>query len=81
MKGDYLSNTKLLIDLGANGIHIVSSIDAGHKAHRFLADLGIHEGERIRVVKNDSGPVVVEVKGTRVAIGRGLANKIKVNEE
>ncbi len=60
-------------------IIIISSIRAGQKAHRFLAELGIHSGEKVKVVKNDSGPVILEVKGTRVAIGRGLAGKIEVN--
>ena len=67
-----------LTELKANNIVIVKEIVAGHKAHRFLADLGIHEGEKIRIVKNDVGPIIVEVKGTRVAIGRGLAGKIQV---
>lgn len=67
-----------LEELTSNNIVIVKKIVAGYKAHRFLADLGIHEGERIRIVKNDVGPVIVEVKGTRVAIGRGLASKIDV---
>jgi ferrous iron transport protein A len=68
-----------LVDVGENGIVVVSSINAGYKAQRFLADLGIHEEEKIRVVKNDTGPIIVEVKGTRVAIGRGLAKKIEVS--
>ncbi|MFW9852717.1 MAG: ferrous iron transport protein A [Candidatus Thorarchaeota archaeon] len=67
-----------LTELKTNNIVIVKKIVAGHKAHRFLADLGIHEGEKIRIVKNDVGPIIVEVKGTRVAIGRGLAGKIQV---
>ncbi len=77
-RGKSVNDTRILIDLEANCIYTVSKINAGHKAHRFLADLGIHEGEKIRVVKNDSGPVIVEVKGTRVAIGRGLASKIEL---
>jgi Fe2+ transport system protein FeoA len=67
-----------LIELKSNNIVVVKKIVAGHKAHRFLADLGIHEGEKIRIIKNDVGPIIVEVKGTRVAIGRGLAGKIEV---
>jgi len=62
----------------ANGVLTISEINAGNKAHRFLADLGIHAGEKIKVIKNDSGPIIIEVKGTRVAIGRGLASKIEV---
>ncbi len=65
--------------MNENGIHTIVNIRAGSKAHRFLADLGIHAGEKIKVIKNDSGPVIIEVKGTRVAIGRGLAAKIEVN--
>ena len=67
-----------LIESPINKIVTVKKIIAGYKAHRFLADLGIHEGEKIRIVKNDVGPIIVEVKGTRVAIGRGLASKIDV---
>jgi len=75
-----LIERRYLVDLHVNGIIVISHIHAGSKAHRFLADIGIHEGEKVRVVKNDSGPVIVEVKGTRVAIGRGLAGKIEINQ-
>ena len=74
-----MSQNIYLVNVGVNGIVVVNSINAGYKAQRFLADLGIHEGEKIRVVKNDIGPIIVEVKGTRVAVGRGLAKKIKVS--
>lgn len=57
----------------------VTKINAGFKAHHFLADLGIHEGEEIQIVKNDVGPIIVKVKGTRVALGRGLAEKIEIS--
>ncbi|MHA1829521.1 MAG: FeoA family protein [Candidatus Heimdallarchaeaceae archaeon] len=61
-----------------NKVVEIKRIKAGHKAHTFLADLGIHEGEKIRVIKNDVGPVVVEVKRTKIALGRGLASKIEI---
>jgi len=74
-----LSRNDSLIDKPENTVATVKAINAGFKAIRFLADLGIHEGEKIRIVKTDIGPVIVEVKGTRVAIGRGLARKIEVS--
>ena len=74
-----MSQEVSLVKVIEKRIVTVLYIKAGHRAHRFLADLGIHEGEKIRVVKNDTGPVIVEVKGTRVAIGRGLAEKIEVS--
>ena len=74
-----MSQNDSLINMSENAVMTVKAIKAGFKAIRFLADLGIHEGEKIRIVKNDIGPVIVEVKGTRVAIGRGLAGKIKLS--
>ena len=68
-----MSDKKYLIDMHENGVLTIIHIYAGSKAHRFLADMGIHDGEKIKVIKNDSGPVIIEVKGTRVALGRGLA--------
>ena len=53
---------------------------AGIRARQFLADLGIIEGENVRVIKNNFGPLIVEVKGTRIALGRGLATKIEVSD-
>ncbi len=44
-----------------------------------LAELGFILGEKITVIKNSGfGPVVLEVKGTRVALGRGQAQKIYI---
>ena len=79
MWGNSLFGEKFLINMKENGILTIVHIHSGSKAHRFLADLGIHAGEKIKVIKNDSGPVIIEVKGTRVAIGRGLAAKIEVS--
>ena len=74
----FMNQLLRLIDIHENKIVLVKEITAGHRAQRFLADLGIHEGEKIRVTKNDVGPIIVEIKGTRVAVGRGLASKINV---
>ena len=77
--GCFMSQKLSLVDINENMIVVVETINSGFRAQRFLADLGIHEGEKIRVVKNDTGPIIVEVKGTRVAVGRGLAKKIEVS--
>ncbi len=53
----------------------------GRKASMRLNELGFVPGERIRVIKSISnGPIEVEVKGTKVAIGNGLARKVLVEE-
>jgi Fe2+ transport system protein FeoA len=45
-----------------------------------IADLGLNIGLTVRVVKNDfHGPLILAVKhDTRLAIGRGLAHRIRV---
>ncbi len=54
----------------------VKTVAAGRTAYQFLAELGVHPGVKVRVVKNDVGPLIIEIKGTRVAIGRRLGHKI-----
>jgi ferrous iron transport protein A len=56
-------------------------IDGGHGVRSHLNTLGIHIGDWLTVVERAPfrGPVLVEVNGTRVAIGRGIASKVKVD--
>lgn len=45
---------------------------------RFLNRLGFVEGEQISIVSRLGGNLIVNVKDTRVAIDRTLANRIAV---
>ena len=41
--------------------------------------MGILPGETIEIVRRDNGgPLLVEVKGARVALGRGISLKVTV---
>jgi ferrous iron transport protein A len=55
-------------------------IEGGHGVRSHLNTLGIHIGDWLTVVERAPfrGPVLVEVNGTRVAIGRGIASKVMV---
>ena len=55
-------------------------IDGGHRVRAHLNTLGIHVGDWLTVVERAPfrGPVLVEVNGTRLALGRGVASKIQV---
>ena len=55
-------------------------IDGGLNVRAHLNTLGIHVGDWLTVVERAPfrGPVLVEVNGTRVAIGRGIASKVSV---
>jgi len=54
-------------------------ICGGFKMKQRLADLGLNQGETIRVLTdNGNGALILAVKDSRLAIGRGMAHKIKV---
>jgi ferrous iron transport protein A len=59
----------------------VIMIDGGQKVRSYLNTLGIHIGDWLTVVQRAPfrGPVIVEIHGTRVALGRGVASKIQVD--
>ena len=45
---------------------------------RHLQDLGFTVGEQIHVVGENASGLILLVKGTRIALNRGLATKISV---
>lgn len=56
------------------------SIDGGCTLQSRLASLGLIPGARIEVVRNNTnGPFVVAVKGSRLVLGRGMAQQILVS--
>ena len=60
---------------------IVAHIRAGFKATQRLSGMGITPGTEIQVLSQAPfrGPIQILVRGTRLAIGYGLAMKIFVN--
>ncbi len=57
----------------------IVAVRAGHGLFGRLAAIGIVDGALVTVVKNSGqGPVVVDIQGSRFALGRGMAEKIEV---
>jgi len=56
----------------------IVSIVAGRGASRRLAELGLTPGVIVKVLKNDVGPVLLQVRGITIAIGKGMAMKVLV---
>ena len=48
------------------------------ETRQFLEKLGFVVGADVEVVSKMSGNVIVNVKGSRVAIGKDMANKIMI---
>ena len=59
---------------------IIVSVLGGKMLTKRLADLGLTSGTAIKVIRKTlfSGPIQIEVSGSRLVLGRGLASKIFV---
>lgn len=80
---DRPSNTgtelKYLTELPPGVLATVRAVEAGHNCSQRLAAMGILPGADIRVVRGcQAGPVIVEVVGSRFALGCGMARRVKV---
>lgn len=71
--------SKLLLDLKIGRKGIVVKIVGGRTACKRLHELGLIPGVEVEMVnKIASGPVMIRVKGSKLALGRGLATKVYV---
>ena len=76
--GREISMPLMMLQKGESGI-IAQKVMGGHGACRRLNELGLIPGTRIEMInKINGGPVIIRVKGSKLALGRGLANKIRV---
>jgi ferrous iron transport protein A len=59
---------------------VVKQIHGGHRIRQKLGGLGIHVDDSLKVLRTGflGGPVLIEVHGTQVGIGHGMAEKVEV---
>lgn len=57
----------------------VVAVRAGWGLQRRLADMGLTPGVRVKVINSQGrGPVILDLRGSRLALGHGVAHKIIV---
>ncbi|HIE22813.1 MAG TPA: ferrous iron transport protein A [Candidatus Korarchaeota archaeon] len=56
----------------------IVDIFGGRGIVRRLMEIGLSPGSEVMVIRNSLGPMIIEVRGVRLALGRGLASKILV---
>jgi ferrous iron transport protein A len=54
-------------------------IIAGRRLRHRLTELGLTPGVELTVMQDQGGPMLVSVYDSRLALGRGMAQKILVN--
>lgn len=71
-----------LANLSAGQHAIIESLHGGRGLVNRLSVLGFTPGQNVSMVQNfGRGPLIVNVRGTRVALGRGEASNIVVKPE
>jgi ferrous iron transport protein A len=73
---------KSLLDIPANRKVKIVSIVGGKGSRRVLAQLGVGVGSVVKIKRNApfAGPMLIDNHGSSIAIGRGIATKIMVEE-
>lgn len=77
---DMLPDTsEILLKAAAPGQWLrLVKIDAGKQLTHRLIELGLTPGVQFMIVHDSGGPMVLSVRDSRVAIGRGMAAKMRV---
>jgi ferrous iron transport protein A len=85
MINDQYSMPKMLMPLSlvpANRSVVLYRVRGGCGLSAHLAAMGLLPGVRIDVRRNDHrGPVLIGLNDSRLALGRGMAQKLSVHEE
>ncbi len=58
--------------------NVIKKVGGKEETRRFLENLGFVAGGMITVVSDIGGNLIVNVKDSRVAIGKDMANKILI---
>jgi len=70
----------ILTALKSGELARIVAIEGGHGLRQNLLLHGISEENTVRMVSSNRGPVVLEINGSTIAIGRGMAKKIIVQK-
>jgi Fe2+ transport system protein FeoA len=54
------------------------AIHAGRRLTHRLNELGLTPGVEVTIVHDSGGPLLLAVRDSRVAVGRGMAHKLRV---
>lgn len=57
---------------------VIKKVGGKEKTRRFLENLGFVAGGIVTIISKTNGNVIVNVKESRIAIGKEMANKIMV---
>lgn len=59
-------------------VNFIKKISGKDEVRQHLAELGFVIGEKVTVVNEIGGNLILSVKGTRIALDKGMASRIMV---
>ncbi len=70
-----------LRDLEPGALAIIKEVHGGFGLRRRLGDLGVLPGDTVEVLRSaaQGGPVLLAIRGARLAIGQRQAQKVEVD--
>jgi ferrous iron transport protein A len=73
---------KILSDIEEGKKARVLEVLGGMGVRQHLSTIGIHVGDIILIKRRSAlgGPILIEVHGSEVALGRGIASNVQVEE-
>ena len=75
------TNIKPLDKIAAGTAAKIVTIDAGSSLKNRLAAMGLLADVQVRVVRNDgAGQIIINVKNSKIILGRGMSHKVFVVE-
>jgi len=79
-----LPGTEPALTLGGAKVgseYVLIGFDGGQRLRERIYSMGLNSGTPFRVISNPGfGPIRLEVRQTRLGIGRGMAAKIRIKE-
>ena len=66
--------------VGIGKLAEINSVQGSESICKKIMEMGMSTGAIIKIMKNDSGPIIVKVGETRLVLGRGMAQKVMVRE-
>jgi ferrous iron transport protein A len=70
-----------LLSEGEDGEIVAYRSLSGVTADSRAEDMGLRVGQRVRVLRNGTGPLLVKVDESRIALDRSIAMRIRVRKE
>ena len=59
-------------------MHLIVRVGGNEETKRFLENLGFVAGSEVKVISSNEGNIIAQIKESRVAVSKGIANKIMV---